>query len=317
MSAVFYIGFGGPEKREDIVPFLELVTRGRGIPKERLKEVAHHYEVIGGKSPINEITQRQAKALSKLAAQPVYLGNRNWHPFLEDTLRKMAQDGIKQAIGFPTAAYRCEASWERYLKAVEDARKRVGGSAPVITYTEPWFDHPLFIEAIAARVIETRQRDKETEGKSAALPRSPRPSVSLSDMAWIFTAHSIPLPMANDSHYVQELNRTAELVAKKLGQKTWTLAYTSRSGAPTDPWLEPDVCVEIRAQAKRGVREVLAIPIGFVADHVEVLYDLDVEAKAAAQEAGVTLHRAQTVGDHPLFIQMIADIVRNTAVTPA
>jgi len=301
MSAVFFIGFGGPEKREDVMPFLELVTRGRGIPKERLAEVAHHYEVIGGKSPINAITRQQAEALGKLTAQPVYLGNRNWHPFLDETLRKMAQDSIKHAIGFPTAAYRCEASWERYLNAVDEARKRVGGSAPIITYIDPWFDHPLFIEAIAARIREAL---------------NPQSSVLRTEQSWVFTAHSIPVPMANDSHYVQELNRTAELVTKKFEQKTWSLAYTSRSGAPTDPWLEPDVCDEIRAQAKRGVREILAIPIGFLADHVEVLFDLDIEAREAAQKAGVTLHRAQTVGDHPLFIQMIADVIRKTASTP-
>ncbi len=300
-DAVLFIGFGGPEKREDVMPFLELVTRGRGIPKEHLKEVEHHYEVIGGASPINAITNRQAEGIRQRLAHtdtpwPVYVGNRNWHPFLEDALRKMAKDGIRHAIGFPTAAYRCEASWERYIKAVEEARRRVGGSAPVISYIDPWFDHPLFIEAIAARIQE-------------ALPRS---------ASWIFTAHSIPVPMANASRYVQELNRTAELVAQKFSQKTWTLAYTSRSGAPTDPWLEPDVCDEIRAQAKRGILDVLIIPIGFVADHVEVLFDLDVEAKEAARKAGVAFHRAQTVGDHPLFIQMMADSIRKTAAaTPA
>src|SRR5882724_1975222 len=139
-DAVFFIGFGGPEKRDDIMPFLETVTRGRGIPKERLKDVAHHYEMIGGASPINAITNRQADALRKLTPQPVYVGNRNWHPFIEDALRKMAADGIRHAVGFPTAAYRCEASWERYLQAVEEARARVGRTAPVIDYVEPWFD---------------------------------------------------------------------------------------------------------------------------------------------------------------------------------
>ena len=150
-DAVFFIGFGGPEKREDVMPFLETVTRGRGIPAERLKEVAHHYDVIGGASPINAITHRQADALRQLTPQPVYVGNRNWHPFIEDALRKMAADGIRQAIGFPTAAYRCEASWERYLNAVEAARQKIGSSAPEVRYVSPWYDHPLFIEAIVAR----------------------------------------------------------------------------------------------------------------------------------------------------------------------
>jgi len=304
-DAVFFIGFGGPEKREDVMPFLELVTRGRGIPAERLREVAHHYEEIGGVSPINAITNQQAEGLRMALAKthtpwPVYVGNRNWHPFLEDTLRRMTAEGIKRAVGFVTAAYRCEASWERYLKAVEQARQRIGVSAPVIEYVHPWFDHPLFIDAIAARV------------NHVLAPLSGRPLAH--KVSWIFTAHSIPVPMAEQSRYVQELTRTAELVAQKFGQKKWVLAYTSRSGAPSDPWLEPDVCKEIRAQAERGVRDVLAIPIGFLADHVEVLFDLDVEARQAAREAGVTLHRAQTVGDHPLFVQMIADVTRKMAV---
>jgi ferrochelatase len=292
-EAVFFISFGGPETREDIRPFLEIVTRGRRIPPERIDEVAHHYDVIGGKSPINEITNRQAKALQKqLGDLPVYVGNRNWHPFLEDTLRKMAAEGIKHAVGFPTAAHRTEASWERYLNAVKAAREKVP-NAPEITYIAPWFDHPLFVEAIAARI-----KDVQAPGTAT----------------WIFTAHSIPTPMAQSSRYVKELEATAALVCVRFGIKNWRMAYTSRSGAPTDPWLEPDICDLIGDLAKEGIRDVLTIPIGFVADHVEVLYDLDIEAKAAADKAGVRFHRAQTVGDHPLFIQMIADVIRKAAV---
>jgi ferrochelatase len=295
-DAVFFISFGGPEKSEDIRPFLEIVTHGRRIPPERIDDVAHHYEVIGGASPINVITNRQAEGLHKqLGDVPVYVGNRNWHPFIEDTLRKMAADGIRRAIGFPTAAHRTEASWERYVNAVETARQKIGPSAPVITYVGPWFDHPLFIEAIAARIHDVKAPGSAT---------------------WIFTAHSIPVPMAKASRYVQELEATATLICIRFGVKNWRLAYTSRSGAPTDPWLEPDVCDHIRELAQEGVRDVLAIPIGFVADHVEVLFDLDVEAKEAAQKVGVTLHRAQTVGDHPLFIQMIADVIKKAAVPP-
>lgn len=294
-EAVFFISFGGPEKREDIRPFLEIVTRGRRIPPARIDEVVHHYEVIGGKSPINEITNRQAEALHKqLGDTPVYVGNRNWHPFIEDTLRQMAADGIKHAVGFPTAAHRTEASWERYLNAVESARQKIGPSAPEITYIEPWFDHPLFIEAIASRI-------QEVQAPGSA--------------AWIFTAHSIPVPMAQASQYVRELEATAALVCVRFGVKNWRLAYTSRSGAPTDPWLEPDVCDDIRELAKEGVKDVLTIPIGFVADHVEVLFDLDVEAKEAADKAGVKFRRAQTVGDHPLFIQMIKDVIARSVAT--
>jgi protoporphyrin/coproporphyrin ferrochelatase len=331
IDAVFFISFGGPEKREDVRPFLEIVTHGRRIPPERIDEVAHHYEVIGGKSPINEITNRQAEALRKLLDEPphpslspkgervqgeglpVYVGNRNWHPFLEDTLRKMAADGIRHTVGFVTAAHRTEASWSRYVNAVEAARQKVGPEAPTVTYNAPWFDHPLFIEAICERIKEVR--GSEEARKQGSDPLASSPSSFLARCSWVFTAHSIPTPMAEESRYVQELEATAGLVCARFGVQKWKLAYTSRSGAPTDAWLEPDVCDEIRAQAKQGVRDILAIPIGFVADHVEVLFDLDVEARQAAQEAGVTLHRAQTVSDHPLFIRMIADVIKK-AVFP-
>jgi ferrochelatase len=287
-QAVLFISFGGPEKPDDILPFLETVTRGRGIPADRLKEVAHHYEVIGGASPINKITRRQADALQKTLPLPVYVGNRNWHPFIEATLRQMTKAGVKQAIGFVTAAYRCEASWERYVKAVEAARERIGASAPVIDYVDPWFDHPAFINAITARVAEISQHPSSA----------------------VFTAHSIPLPMAEASRYVQELEATAGLVCDKLGIKKFQLAYTSRSGKPTDPWLEPDINDVIQSQGAQGMKEMLVIPIGFLADHVEVLYDLDIEARETAQKADVRLSRAKTVGDHPQFVQMMSDVIR-------
>jgi ferrochelatase len=300
-DAVLLIGFGGPEKRADILPFLERLARGRSIPKERLADVAHHYEAIGGASPINEITRRQASALEReLRAQGseliIYVGQRNWHPFLEDALRRMAEDGVSRAIGFPAAAHRCEASWERYLNAVEEVRKKVGAAAPVVDYVGPWFDHPLFIEAITERI------------KEAGAPRN---------ASWIFMAHSIPKPMAASSRYVQELERTAELAAERLGQTQWRLAYSSRSGRPQDPWIEPDVSEAIVDEARRGVREVLLIPIGFIADHVEVLYDLDVEAKKTADKASVRLWRAQTVGDHPLFVRVMAEVVSKRMAAPS
>jgi ferrochelatase len=298
-QAILFISFGGPEKREDVMPFLEIVTRGRGIPRERLEEVAHHYDVIGGASPINAITEAQARSLERELARlgiklPVYVGQRNWHPFLEETLRKMAEDGIERAVGFTTAAHRSEASLERYVTAVEAARKRVGEKAPAIDYVDPWFDHPLFIKAIAARVEEAIGSER----------------VHFFDAPWYFTAHSIPCAMAKESTYVQELQETAALVSAQHGKKEWRLAYSSRSGRPEDPWLEPDVCDVIREEATRGTRQILFVPIGFVADHVEILFDLDVEAQEAAKEAGVSLVRTKTVGDHPLFIQMIIDVVR-------
>ncbi len=326
-DAVLFIGFGGPEKQEDVMPFLEIVTKGRGIPRERLLDVAHHYELMGGKSPINEITRDQAAGLEKSLKElgmplPIFIGQRNWHPFLVDTLRTMADKGIKRAIGFPAAAHRCEASLERYVNATEDARKQVGDTAPVIDFVGPWFDHPLFINAICERV-------KEVLPSPQPSPSAGRGSESFSllrekaaegpdegSTPWFFTAHSIPCSMAKDSTYVQDLTRTAELVCQKLGRKQWALAYSSRSGNPRDPWLEPDVSDLIAEEAKKGTKSILFIPIGFIADHVEILFDLDVEAQQAAKEAGVTLYRSKSVGDHPIFTRMMAEVIRTRMIQP-
>jgi ferrochelatase len=302
-DAVLLISFGGPEKLEDTRPFLETVARGRQIPSDRIAEVAHHYERIGGYSPINAITFRQAEGLRAALAKtdtprPVYVGNRNWHPFLEDTLKKMIRDGVKHAVGFVTAPFRSEASLERYSLAVEEARTQIGPEAPVIDYVGPWFDHPLFIEAIACRIQEALE--KVPTGERASMP-------------WVFTAHSIPCAMAEESTYLRELRTTADLAAKKLGKAEWSLAFTSRSGSPDEPWLEPDICDVIRDFSRKGVNSMLVIPIGFIADHVEVLFDLDVEARQVAVDGKVNFYRAQTVGEHPLFIQMIADVVRKAA----
>lgn len=302
-DAVLFISFGGPEKGEDVMPFLEIVTQGRGIPRERLLDVADHYAHMGGKSPINEITRAQAQALEQGLATsdqrlPVYVGQRNWHPFIEDTLRKMKADGVKRAIGFATAAHRSEASLERYVNAVEEARRRIGASAPIIDYVDPWFDHPLFIEAIAARVQEV-------------IADAP-----MRDVPWYFIAHSIPCSMAQESTYVLDLKRTAALVCATLGRAEFKMAYSSRSGSPQTLWLIPDVCAVIREEAARGHKDILFITIGFIADHIEVLFDQDVEAQEAAREAGIRLHRTSTVGTHPLFIQMMADVVRQRMRAP-
>jgi len=293
-DAVLFISFGGPDKKEDVMSFLEIVTKGRGIPHERLLDVAEHYYHLGGRSPINDITRRQANALeNELRAHgvplPVYVGQRNWHPFLEETLRKMKADGIRRAVGFITAAHRSEASLERYVVATEEARQKVGPDAPVIDYVDSWFDHPLFIDAVAARVQE-----------KPVPPGTP----------WYFIAHSIPCAMARASTYVDDLEKTAERVCTQLGQQQWKLAYSSRSGSPHTPWLIPDVNDVIREEAAKGHRDILFITIGFIADHVEVLFDQDVEAQATAQQAGIRLHRTATVGEHPLFVRLMADVVR-------
>ena len=300
-SAVLFASFGGPESPEEIMPFLERVTRGRGIPRERLLGVAAHYEHIGGRSPIVEITRRQAAVLQDALAaagdgRKVYVGQRHSPPYFDDAFAAMRADGVERALVFVTSAFRSEASLERYVEAVEASRARLGPGAPAVDWVAPWSDHPRFVAAIAARARE------------AAPPAGAE---------WVFTAHSIPCGMAKASTYFEDLRRTAGLVADACGVASWRLAFTSRSGGPRDAWLEPDVSVVIREAAARGARELFAVPFGFVADHVEVLYDLDVEAKAAADAAGVRLTRAKTVGDHPEFVAMMAEVVRAGAPADA
>lgn len=295
-GAVLLIGFGGPERRDEIGPFLDRVTRGRPIPRERYEEVARHYEAIGGRSPFNEITIRQLAALRARLERsgmriPVVLGLRNAAPYLDEVIEKLARDSIRRVLGFVLAAHRCEASWERYLQNVEQARGRLGADAPEVDYVGPWHEHPLFIEAAADRVAEAISRLDPAAREGAKL---------------IFTAHSIPLAMAAASPYVGQLTQSARMVAERIGRRDWTLAFQSRSGNPRDPWLEPDL-----REVLRGHREGAAVlaPIGFLSDHVEVLYDLDFEAAAVARAAGVTMVRAATVGDHPRFIEMMAALV--------
>jgi len=298
VDAVLLIAFGGPERMEDVRPFLDNVLRGRPVPRERYEEVVHHYELIGGRSPLNAYTMAQAAGLrAALAASgpalPVYVGMRNWSPYLADVLATMQADGVRRALGVILAPHRAEASFERYMGAVEAGRAALGAGAPAVTYAGGWFDHPLFIETMAAR---TR----------AALAEAP-------DAPLVFTAHSIPVPMAGESPYVRELETSARLTAAAVGRTAFTVAYQSRSGGPRDPWLEPDVNDVIRDLAARGGRAVILVPIGFVCDHVEVRYDLDIEARATAEAVGVRLIRAETANDHPTFARMLAAVVR-TAV---
>ncbi|MGH7792474.1 MAG: ferrochelatase [Thermodesulfobacteriota bacterium] len=297
-DVILMIAYGGPEKPEDIRPFLERVASGRSIPPDRLEEVAHHYELIGGRSPINELTFRQAKGLEDFLKKqgpelPVYVGMRNWHPFLSDTIRKMNENGLRRIIGIIMAAHQCDASWQRYQRDVEDAMREIGVNLD-IRYTPPLFDQPLFIEACADLIAERFKEIPKDEQERAML---------------FFTAHSIPVPMVDESPYVEQLRTSARLIAERLNRKKWTLCYQSRSGRPTDPWLEPDISVVIRDLAKQGARYAVVQPIGFLCDHVEVLYDLDIEAVEVAEEAGIHLLRAETVNDHPKFIQALADVV--------
>lgn len=260
------------------------------------------YRAIGGRSPYNELTFRQAECLAALLREKgtplkIYVGMRNWPPTLRETLYKMRREGVRRAVGLVLAPHRSQASWERYLEAVEEARKELGAESISIDYCGPWHDHPLFIEAIAQSIRETL---------------GDRPVLESSN-AWIFTAHSIPVEMDQESGYSKQVMATSARVAEKLGPAAWHLAYQSRSGRPEQPWLEPDVGDKIRELASKGTKTVLAVPVGFLCDHVEVLYDLDVKAAKAAEDAGVNFLRAKTVNDHPLFIAMLADLVLKQA----
>lgn len=298
-QAVLLIAFGGPTSSEEIRPFLARVTQGTAIPPQRLEDVARHYEAVGGKSPLNEITSRQARAVQKLLRDrgmdlPVYTGMRNAAPFLVDTLRQMAMDGVQRALGFILSSHRTEASWDRYQKNIADARLAIGRDAPEIDYCAGWHDHPLFIQTWCELI----------RGSFAGIAREQHPATPL-----VFTAHSVPVPMANRSSYVEQLEITARLVAEKIGHKNWSIAYQSRSGKPGDAWLEPDINLVIRDLSVQGATDIVIAPIGFVCDHVEVLYDLDIEAKKTAAQAGIQLHRASCPNDYTTFIQMIADVI--------
>jgi ferrochelatase len=298
-QAILLIAFGGPTSPEEIRPFLARVTKGIPIPSARLEEVAHHYEAVGGRSPLNEITFRQAGALEALLMRggrhrPVYVGMRNSRPFFGETLKQMRDAGVRRALGFILSSHRTEASWERYQTNIAEARAAVGEGAPEIDYCDGWHDHPLFIQTWMESIHQT----------FAEVPAGERQAIPL-----VFTAHSLPAPMAARSPYVAQLQESARLIALQLDHPLWSIAYQSRSGKPTDTWLEPDIGDAIRDHAARGVKQMIVAPIGFVCDHVEVLYDLDIEAKDIAQKKGVRLLRASCPNDHPTFIRMIAGVL--------
>ena len=301
-DAVLLVAFGGPTASDEIRPFLERVAQGRRIPPERLLEVARHYERMpSGRSPLNELTFAQARALEAElaaggAALPVFVGMRNWHPFLHDTLAAMADKGLTRAVGVILSAFRTEASWERYQQDVADARARVA-AAPAVAFAGAWLAHPQFVDAVADRA----------RAAFAGVPAAERARTPL-----VFTAHSVPVAMAGASPYVADFTTASRAVAERLGHARWSLAYQSRSGSPGEPWLGPDVGEELARLADAGERHAVVMPIGFLCDHVEVLYDLDVEARELAAARGLTMHRAAAVNAHPAFIAMLADLVRST-----
>ena len=304
-DAVLIVSFGGPQGTADVRPFLANVLRGRRVAPERVEEVAHHYEHFGGVSPITELTRRQAEGLqARLAAAdvalPVYVGMRNWHPYLADTLREMSDAGVRRAIGIIAAAQHSYSSCEQYKENVSDARaalKSSGRADVEVTWIDSWFDHELLVEANAAHV-------------SAAL--GTLPSELRSRARLIFTAHSIPTAMADASQYRQQLRAGAIRVAARSGMSDWELVYQSRSGRPQDPWLGPDICDYLRREHAAGLQAAVICPIGFVCDHIEVLWDLDREAADVCRELGLPMARAEAVNADPRFIEMLVDLVLKT-----
>lgn len=308
-DSVLLIAFGGPRHRSHIRPFLENVLRGRRVAPARVEEVAHHYELFDGISPITEITNSQADALRSALAQrglplPVYVGMRNWDPYLRDTLARLSGDGMRHAVGVIAAAHRSYSSCLQYRENVVDAQAalREAGLPDVsVTYVNDWHVSPGFVHACADHAIAA----------FASLPPEVRDHSQL-----VFTAHSIPVSMARQYPYERQLQESCRAVADEIIRRMpmrarldWTLVYQSRSGRPEDPWLEPDVCDYLRAAKARGVRGVVLSPIGFVADHIEVLYDLDIEAAGVARELDLPLARAAAVNAHPRFIDALADAV--------
>jgi ferrochelatase len=289
------LSFGGPEKRDDVVPFLENVLRGRPVPRERMLEVAEHYYHFSGRSPINDQNRELLRALAAEPDMPLplYWGNRNWQPYLADTLRDMAGHGRRRALAFVTSAFSSYSGCRQYLEDIERARAAVGPDAPVVERLRPFYNHPLFIAAVADRVGEA----------FAQLPPERRAPAHL-----LFTAHSVPVAMAETSDYVRQLEEAASLVAARLGRDDFHIVYQSRSGAPGQPWLGPDIVEALGTLA--GARDVVAMPIGFVSDHMEVIYDLDTEAHQAAEALGLNLARAGTPGTHPAFVSMIVELIR-------
>jgi ferrochelatase len=298
-DALLVVSFGGPESPEEVMPFLERVVRGRNVPRARLEEVAEHYHHFGGRSPINDQNRALIAALDGALANagqamPIYFGNRNWHPLLEDTVRDMQRDGVGRALAFITSAFGSYSGCRQYREDIDRACGAAGADAPVIDPIRRFYDHPLFIRAVAAR-IEAAVADLGT--------------ARWRDASLVFTAHSIPLSMARTSPYEQHLGEAARLVGERVGHPSWDLAWQSRSGPPHVSWLEPDILDHLRALAERGVKDVVVSPLGFLSDHMEVAYDLDVEASELARELGLGFVRVPTPGVHPDLVAMILELI--------
>jgi ferrochelatase len=297
-DAILILSFGGPEGPDDVMPFLNNVLRGRRVPEARKLEVAEHYVLFDGVSPINAINREFVEKLQvELAAAgydlPVYFGNRNWHPMLADTLRDMRDAGVQRALTFVTSAFSSSSGCRQYKEDIAHARAEVGESAPELDKLRLFFNHPRFIAANAANLRATLDD----------LP------LVTPDLPLLFTAHSIPNSMAATSAYVEQLNEACRLLAEAVGNTNWSLIYQSRSGPPHQPWLEPDILDHIETLHGEGVTDVVVHPIGFLCDHLEVLYDLDHEATQICYDRGINMLRVPTPGCHPEMITMVRELI--------
>jgi len=303
-DAVLFVSFGGPEGPDDVMPFLENVLRGRNVPRERMLEVAEHYKHFDGVSPINGQNRALIEALTQDLAThgpqlPIYWGNRNWHPMLSDTLQQMTDDGVKRALAFVTSAFSCYSGCRQYREDIMRAQESVRGTPPAVDKIRVFFNHPEFVETMAEKIQEAISKLGSPDDEQVQL---------------VFTAHSIPMGMSENSRYVEQLRESCKLVSDHLDLPYWELVYQSRSGPPTQPWLEPDICdyLENFHQEQTG-RSVVIIPIGFISDHMEVLFDLDTEARELCDRLGVPMERAATAGTHPRFVSMIRELIAERA----
>ncbi|OUT58102.1 MAG: ferrochelatase [Rhodopirellula sp. TMED11] len=299
-DSLLLVSFGGPEGPDDVIPFLENVLRGKNVPRERMLEVAEHYQKFGGVSPINRQNLELLEAIkAELSSHgidlPVYWGNRNWKPLFADTLQQMKDDGCKRSLAFFTSMFSCYSGCRQYRENIIEAREAVGPDAPLVEKVRMGFNHPSFIDAIC-------------DGVKHSLAEL---GVGADQAKVLYTAHSIPNSMSDNCDYVKQLTDTAGLISSQLGVTDWELVYQSRSGPPQQPWLEPDICdrIETLDEASK-LSHVVIVPIGFISDHMEVLYDLDDEAATLCKERGIQMSRAATVGVHPSFVGMIRELVQ-------
>ena len=300
-DAVLIVGFGGPEKKEDVLPFLENVLRGKPVPRERMLEVAEHYYHYNGVSPINQQVRDLIAVLEPALKSadidlPVYWGNRNWDPMLVDTMQQMKADGIHSAIGLVLAGYSSYSSCRQYRENIMHARENVGAGAPTVDKIRVFFNHPDFVAVNAERIRDALQDI---------------PAQLQADCRIAFTAHSIPMSMADNCRYAAQLQEQCRLVAEALEwpDERWNLVYQSRSGRPQDPWLEPDICDHIEELHAGGAKSLVISPVGFLSDHIEILFDLDEEAREKCDELGMAMARSKTAGTHPQFVNMLVELI--------